>query len=1106
MRSQLAIRGVCYGAAVVALLAHAAVAAVVPFATRADVEAGVPVLNPIPADMDRDGDLDVVAYQLGGTPQVVWYENTAGNASVWSTPHPVAPVLAKRILVADVDGEGDLDVVVTRDNGADLVWYENEGAGASFAGAVAIVGSSGIGAPIAAADFDRDGDLDIVYLSNFETVISWAENLGDGSSWTFGHSVAPAGSSAYQYPVLADLDGDGDVDVAASQSVNDDRVVWFENTGGGSFALLEPIGTGLDDIVALRAADLDRDGDLDLATAASGDSELTWFENTAGDASSWSPHLIAPASPAPTDLAVSDLDQDGDFDLLLAVGTTTRTFENSLGDASQWNNTGNTAASGSDEIAVGDLDADGDPDVVSASSASSVIGWSANRTIRRSARHPVPSDAPTGTTDPRALAAGDFDVDGDEDLAVGSFGSGVVRWHANSGIGSSFGAGQSIDAAAPASEYLGAVDLDRDGDLDLLASSKGDERLVWHENRLRQSLAWSEHLIDGAIADPDEAIALDVDGDGDLDVLAGTATSSGPLTLYRNAGLVFSAENLDTGAESRGLVAADFDADGDLDLAVANQTTGTDRIDWYQNTNGVGSAWTRLSIRQGTNMSPASLDAADVDGDGDLDLVACSSGANDVTWHANDGTPGGPGDWWMTEVASVSLGGAVVNCQRVRALDFDADGDVDIAAWGSSPGSTWFYENSAGDGSAWMARQTTPGGGIEAAVSDLDRDGRLDLLGLRAGPAHVRWFSDLGGQFALTTAPIGYQGMVDGRQRQVLYISYLHRGRATDSDAELAALELRVTNGAGTNLSAAQANALFDKIAVRRDSATGTVIATASAPFTLSAGVLTLAFADADPNVQLAATLARPLYVMATLNASASTASPNQFQIVHVTEASSSAEDASTDLPLSLEFEADTSSGVIQALSPTGDADADGLANAAEADTQLTDPLDADTDSDELSDGAEVNTHGSNPLLKDTDGDGLLDGPEVTLGTIPIDPDSDDDLICDGPTQVALLCTLPGTDNCPLISNAAQTNSDALPSGDLCQCGDLSGDGPVTATDYARARELVVGRTPSGPADADRCDVTGDSACTVEDLSVLERFLASATVTVQTRCDAWFGP
>jgi YVTN family beta-propeller protein len=172
-----------------------------------------------------------------------------------------------------------------------------------------------------------------------------------------------------------------------------------------------------------------------------------------------------------------------------------------------------------------------------------------------------------------------------------------------------------------------------------------------------------------------------------------------------------------------------------------------------------------------------------------------------------------------------------------------------------------------------------------------------------------------------------------------------------------------------------------------------------------------------------------------------------------------------------------------------------------------------DMDGDLLLDGVEIDT-GTDPLDPDTDDDGLGDGAEVALGTDPLDPDTDDDGVCDGGNAVPAdggPCT-EGPDNCPFNSDPDQTNSDTLPAGDVCQCGDVNGENGLTELDLTIARQHLVGATLSGNVFIpERCNVIGPSDggasdCDVADIYVLERLLAGGSAKVENSCQAYTGP
>jgi hypothetical protein len=154
----------------------------------------------------------------------------------------------------------------------------------------------------------------------------------------------------------ADVDGDGDMDVLGAARDGDD-VSWWENTAGDGSAWVEHLIDGsVDYSRTVYAADVDGDGDIDVLGAARNTAYVSWWENTAGDGSAWTEHTVTAAFAA-NYVAAEDVDGDGDMDVL-GGGATINWWENTAGDGSAW--TEHVVAAESGAVHATDVDGDGD--------------------------------------------------------------------------------------------------------------------------------------------------------------------------------------------------------------------------------------------------------------------------------------------------------------------------------------------------------------------------------------------------------------------------------------------------------------------------------------------------------------------------------------------------------------------------------------------------------------------------------------------------------------------------------------------------------------------------------------------------------------------------
>jgi hypothetical protein len=314
MQRKLSLRAVFSGGAIVSALGlfAGAAAAQISFPSSATLAIASLPDNSAAGDFDGDGDLDL-ATTADAPDRVVVRLNTGGGA--FGAPTGVATGAGTSphgISAGDFDGDGDVDLLVSLKNVASVRMLVN-GGGASFAlGSLALVGAEPRN--VESADLDGDGDRDAVVVNRSSNTVSVLLNAGNGS---FASTSHPAGSDP-RVVALGDLSGDGRADLAVS-SHDSRQIVVLRNAGGGAFVAHATLGVN----PTLRPegvtiADLDGDGDGDIASTTGGPEFLTVFLNAGGG--SFGAFQQYPIGGVDGSFLVAvDLDADGDRDVAAAM-------------------------------------------------------------------------------------------------------------------------------------------------------------------------------------------------------------------------------------------------------------------------------------------------------------------------------------------------------------------------------------------------------------------------------------------------------------------------------------------------------------------------------------------------------------------------------------------------------------------------------------------------------------------------------------------------------------------------------------------------------------------------------------------------------------------
>jgi len=539
----------------------------------------------------------------------------------------------------------------------------------------------------------------------------------------------------------ADVDGDGDIDILGAAQLDDD-ITWWENTNGdGSSWLEHTIDGNFNGVDALCAIDIDGDGDIDVVGAGYDGNSIGWFENTMGDGSSWTTHIVDASFGQAHHVYAADVDGDGDADIIGAAfaDDDLTWWENINGDGGAWTeHILNGDFDGARAVYAADVDGDGDMDILGIASNLNDITWWENVSGDFSiyTEHPIDDNFIAAFS----VYAADLDGDGDMDVLGGSATPfSEVAWWENDGIPADGGwIKHTLKTQFQYVASVNAADLDGDGDLDVLATAHDNGRVTWWENVAGNGTIWLEHNIDASFDSAASAFTADIDGDGDLDVAAaGYSVFNGNKiswwenkTIHRNAAWQHPAIDITADLNNaNSVILGDLDKDCDLDIVVGfADLTGEGEVKAYQN-NGDGTYTQQDICSDLSNVYAVAI--ADLDKDGDLDIIAgfdSSVTGGEVKTFQNDGTPF-DGIWTSQDISPD------INTVRCIAVgDLDKDGLLDVVA-GFEELAVNNIKAFKNDGTpfidVWIPQDVNSSNVVFSrtiSLGDLDKDGDLDMI------------------------------------------------------------------------------------------------------------------------------------------------------------------------------------------------------------------------------------------------------------------------------------------------------------------------------------------------------------------------------------------
>lgn len=689
------------------------------FATSQYFLAGSDPFSVRTADLNGDGLRDlVVANNVSNNISVILADLDTTYALHKEYVAGTTPV---SLHVGDLTADGRQDIVCVNSGSADVSFFKGNGDG-TFADAVRL-GLLATAAPldVTAADVDEDGDQDIITADSGTNTISIIKNVAGVFSTI--PEILPVG--AFPRAILAvDLNKDNKVDLVSTNR-NANSISVLLNTGAGVFAAPVTLAVGTNPRMA-RPVDVDKDNDVDLVVTNPNSKNISTLLNNG--AAVFTAGATIALDQLPSRFDTGDFDADGNIDLAVvlfsaadgnpALGVAEVLFGNGTGGFPETLRYGTGGAA--QDLVVADLNADGKLDLLTADSlrdAASIVYGVGGGEFASDVRVPVNGQ-------PRELVAVDLDADSDLDLVVITQQNTAVLTLKNNGSGG-FTLGNSVAlAGTPRGLAVGNIntaDTIPDVAVTQLAGSNG-VRVLFGKGDGTLLTTGGTVALPGR--DPRSVSIGDLNKDGKADLVTGDSNEDElSIALGDGAGVFAAPTRVASGNFPLGVALTDANGDGNLDAVYISRNDPDSVTDQAQPRavrllgKGDGTFLPDSALRVETGSSPLDIVLGDISGDGKLDAVVASSGANAAFTH-------------IIRADGAILPGtsrrAGVGARAIALAKVGSGVSLDILTV-NSDNTFSLIQNSGSNAFTLIATYHAGNDAIEGVAGDFDKDGRVDF-------------------------------------------------------------------------------------------------------------------------------------------------------------------------------------------------------------------------------------------------------------------------------------------------------------------------------------------------------------------------------------------